>query len=203
MRRHAKRLALAGFGILVTVGCLLGIAGPAQAHNYLVSSNPSAGEVLTKLPADFSVTTNGVLLNVSASNAGFALQVRDSKGLYYGDGCVDVSGPGISAKAALGAPGAYTIIWQVVSTDGHPVANRFDFTWKPAAAEKESVGSTKAPDCHGTLKPDADGPVDVAPAAPAVTDETLSTALWIGGAVVAVGLAVVVTILVTSRKKRD
>ncbi len=203
MSTHAKRFAMAGFATLIAIGSALAVAAPAQAHNYLVSSTPSSGEVLRTLPDEFTVTTNDVLLKVSDSNAGFALQVRDSAGRYYGDGCVDVSGASISARAALGAPGTYTVIWQVISTDGHPVANRFDFSWKPADADqKQSAGSTTAPDCHGTLKPNADGPADVAPSDRTASDDTLSTVLWIGGAVVAVGIAVVVTILVTSRKKR-
>ena len=204
MTTRARRFGYSAFAVLVATASVLGLAAPAQAHNYLVSSTPSAGEVLTQLPPEFSVITNGALPNIDGNGQGFALQVQDSAGRFYGDGCITVSGSGISTPAALGAPGKYTIAWQVISTDGHIVSNQFDFTWKPAAADaKVSKGATTAPDCHGTLKSNSTAqPVSPAPATPAVSQDTLSTVLWIGGAALAVGIAVVATLLLTSRKKK-
>ncbi|MCU1525689.1 MAG: copper resistance protein CopC [Microbacteriaceae bacterium] len=204
MPSRLTRFGFAAFAALVATVSVLGLAAPAQAHNYLVASTPAAGSVLTELPPEFSVTTNDVLLNIGGNGAGFALQVKDAAGLYYGDGCVAIDGPSISTAAALGAPGTYTIVWQVISTDGHTVSDRFDFTWKPTAGDaKVSKGSTTAPDCHGTLKPNSSTqPDSSSPTTPAVSEETLSTVLWIGGAVLVVGVAVVVTLLVTSRKKK-
>ncbi|MCU1581739.1 MAG: copper resistance protein [Microbacteriaceae bacterium] len=199
-RRVLKFAAVA----VIAVGSVVGIAAPAQAHNYLVQSTPSAGEVLTSLPARFSIITNDVLLNV-AHGSGFALQVRDQAGLYYGDGCVSVNGPGMSTAAALGAPGRYTVVWQLISTDGHTVSDEFTFTWKPASADAVvSTGSKSAPDCHGTLSPNGAANLPAAPTpAPSAASqsEALSTVLWVGGAILAVGIAVVVTVLATSRTK--
>jgi methionine-rich copper-binding protein CopC len=200
---NRRVLAFAAMG-LIAAGSVAGIAAPAEAHNYLVQSTPSAGEVLTALPARFSIITNDVLLNVAHGN-GFALQVRDQAGLYYGDGCVTVDGPGMSTAAALGAPGRYTVVWQLISTDGHTVSDDFTFTWKPASADAVvSNGSKTAPDCHGTISPNGAATVPVAPtAAPSATSqsEELSSVLWIGGAILAVGIAAAVTVLATSRKK--
>lgn len=197
------RSLVAGFGVLVAVVAVMTLAAPAQAHNYLIASTPSANETLTELPPLFSVTTNGTLLNIDGNAAGFALQVRDSAGLYYGDGCVTVDGPTILTGAALGVGGRYTVTWQVISTDAHTVSDSFDFTWQPPAGFAASSGSKTVPDCHGTLKPNATGtPLGGAtPATAAVDNGTLATVLWIGGAVLAVGVAVLVTILATSRKK--
>lgn len=186
------------------LGAVLALSTPAQAHNYLVQSTPSAGEVLTALPAQFSITTNDTLLDIGGNGAGFALQVKDRDGLYYGDGCIDVKGPSMSTAAALGAPGEYEVIWQAISTDGHTVSSDFSFTWRPASTDAVvSEGSKTPPDCHGTLKPNASGSATVAPAAPAPADdgEAVSALLWIGGAVLAVGLAIAATLLLTSRKK--
>jgi copper resistance protein C len=189
---------------LIAAGSILGIAGPAQAHNVVVQSTPAAGEVLTSLPARFSIITNDALLNV-AHGSGFALQVRDEAGLYYGDGCVTVDGPGMSTAAALGAPGKYTVVWQLISTDGHTASDQFSFTWKPASTDAVvSKGSKSAPDCHGTISPNATANVPAAPApaqSAASQNEALSTVLWIGGAILAVGIAVIITVLATSRKK--
>jgi methionine-rich copper-binding protein CopC len=199
-----KRVLQFGAVGLIAAASMLGVAAPAQAHNYLVESTPSAGEILTSLPARFSIITNDVLLNIS-HGAGFALQVRDQAGRYYGDGCVTVDGPGMSTKAALGAPGTYTVVWQLISTDGHPVSDDYTFTWKPASADAAvSKGSKTAPTCHGTITPNGAANVPAVPtAAPSAAsqNEALSTVLWIGGAILAVGIAVAVTVLATSRKK--
>ncbi|MBK4346007.1 copper resistance CopC family protein [Lacisediminihabitans changchengi] len=189
---------------VLAIGAVLAITGPAQAHNYLIESTPEAGATLTTLPARFSVITNGTLLDLNKNNAGFALQVQDADKRYYGDGCVSVDGPGISTKAEIGAPGVYTVIWQVISTDGHPVSDSFQFTWAPAdgSTTRESAGSTKIPDCNGTLHPNAATSAASPGRTASVSEGTLSTILWIGGAVLAVGVAVVVTLLLTARRRK-
>ncbi|WP_349897140.1 copper resistance CopC family protein [Parafrigoribacterium soli] len=199
-----NRLLAACIALLVACGAVLVVSSPAQAHNQLVQSTPKAGETLTVLPARFSVITNDVLLNLRQGH-GFGLQVKDANGLYYGDGCVTVDGPGISTQAALGKPGKYTVIWQVISTDSHTAFGEFDFTWQPSSADAPiSKGSKTPPDCHGTLKPNATDQSTTAPESRAAADsERTSAVLWIGGAVLAVGLAVGATLLLTGRKKPE
>jgi methionine-rich copper-binding protein CopC len=182
---------------------VLGQAAPAQAHNYLVSSVPSAGETLTALPKTFEVTTNGVLLDIDGNGTGFGLQVTDASGAYYGDGCVTVSGSTFSTAAALGAAGAYTVTWQAISTDGHTVSDSYSFAWQPPAGFTPSAGSTTVPDCNGTAS------INESPAAGAgttgaqtVDTGTLSTVLWIGGAFLAVAAAVILTLVITGRRRK-
>ena len=129
--RHPRVVAL--FGVVVVAGATLLGAAPAQAHNFLVSSTPAADEVVTALPETFSVTTNGPLLDLSGTGAGFAIQVTDATGAFYGDGCMTVSGSTLSTPAALGAAGTYRFVWQVISEDGHTVSDEFTFEWAPAA----------------------------------------------------------------------
>jgi len=196
-----RALAIAG----VTVALLL-VAGPAQAHNYLVSSTPAAGSTLTELPDAFVITTNDVLLDLSADNAGFALQVQDAEGRYYGDGCVTVAGPSMSADPVLGEAGRYTVTWQVVSTDGHTVSNRFDFTWQPPASFEPSIGSATAPKCGQKTTDTSATPSPVArddEPSRAPDEGALSTVLWVGGAVLVVVIAVVATVLLVGRKKPE
>jgi methionine-rich copper-binding protein CopC len=182
---------------------VLGQAAPAQAHNYLVSSTPKAGETLTDLPKDFEVTTNDVLLNIDGNGTGFGLQVTDSAGKYYGDGCVAVEGMVMSTAAALGAAGSYTVTWQAVSTDGHTVSDSYGFTWQPPAGFAPSAGSTKAPDCTGTAEIyTTPAPDSGTTGAQTVGTGMLSTVLWIGGAFLAVAAAVILTLVVTGRRKK-
>ncbi|MHC5795836.1 copper resistance CopC family protein [Lacisediminihabitans sp. FW035] len=182
---------------------VLGQAAPAEAHNYLVSSVPSAGETLTTLPKDFEVTTNGILLDIDGNGTGFGLQVTDASGAYYGDGCVTVSGTSFSTPAALGAAGAYTVTWQAISTDGHTVSDSYSFTWQPPAGFTPSTGSTTVPDCHGTASVnESPAPGAGTTGAQTVDTGTLSTVLWIGGAFLAVAAAVILTLVITGRRRK-
>ena len=197
-------LALAALGAIVAVVPVLGLAAPAQAHNYLVSSTPAAGETLSELPEEFSITTNEALLDLGGEGAGFALEVIDADGLYYGDGCVAVSDASMSSVAAIGDAGEYTVLWQVVSADGHPVSGEYAFTWDPTDASVASTGSAAAPVC-GTEPDDsatASPPEDTDGSAAAVADADLGDVIWIGGAIVAVVLAIGVTLFVTGRRKK-
>ena len=212
----ARRAAAVGALALlaaVTVGAV-GHVPAASAHNYLVSSTPEAGSVLTSLPPEFVITTNDVLLDFGGENTGSAgaLEVQGPDGLFYGDGCVTVSGASISTPAALGPAGDYTVIWRVVSTDGHPVSNQFSFTWQPDAAQVVSTGSAAAPVCPTAS--DAEGSADSTEsasgdseadspgsAAASSDDEFFSVLAWGGGALGAVAVAVIVTLLVLRRPK--
>lgn len=198
----ARVLALASVGAIVAAGSVLGLALPAQAHNYLVSSTPKSGETLTQLPAAFEITTNEALLNLGGDGAGFALQIVDADGLYYGDGCVTVEGSSMTSVPAIGAAGDYTVIWQVVSADGHTVSDELPFTWAPTDDSVATAGVATAPNCGG-----ASG--GAAPAAPAsaspetaATTANLGDVLWIGGSVVIVGLAIGITLFVVGRRKK-
>lgn len=172
------------------------VAAPAMAHNFYVSSTPGINDVLTTLPDEFIVTTNDNLLDLNGTGGGFYIEVIGPDGLYYGDGCVTVSGPSVSMPAALGPAGDYTLAWQVVSTDGHTVSDKFRFTWKPPAdAATSTAGSTTVPNCGGK----ALGPAQDAPGSSASSSTDI---LWIGGAVVAVALAIVATLLLLRPRKK-
>ncbi|SMQ73408.1 copper resistance CopC family protein [Agreia sp. VKM Ac-1783] len=197
-------LALLGTGAL-TVGAI-GQLPAASAHNYLVSSTPEAGSVLTVLPSDFVITTNDVLLDFGGENTGSAgaLEVQGPDGLFYGDGCVTVAGPSISTAAALGPAGDYTVLWRVVSTDGHPVSNKFSFTWQPDAGQPASTGSATAPVCPTAADSAGDSASagsDSSSVAATSDDEFVSVLTWSGGALAAVAVAVGVTLFILRRPK--
>jgi methionine-rich copper-binding protein CopC len=207
----AALTAATGAAALLVAGAIgvVGTVPSAAAHNYLVSSTPEAGSVLTELPDEFVITTNDVLLDFGGENTGSAgaLEVQGPDGLFYGDGCVTVSGPSISTEAALGSAGEYTVIWRVVSTDGHPVSNQFVFTWQPDAGQVVSAGASDAPVCPSedgggdSTSSDARADDASAPSRAVSDDEFFAVVLWIGGALAAVALAVGVTLFVLRRPK--
>jgi copper resistance protein C len=194
MKRILAVIALALLAVLAT-------ATPAQAHSYLVDSTPEAGGTLTTLPEKFSVTANEPLLDLAGNGSGFGLEIVDENGLYYGDGCVAVEGARLFTDAALGDPGRYVLIYQFVSADGHPVSDQFSFDWAPTGDFTAIAGSATPGDCNG-LYARGDGASGESPGA--TTDAAsidLSAVLWIGGALLAVGIAVVVTLIVLRPKK--
>ncbi|BDZ63995.1 copper resistance CopC family protein [Agromyces mangrovi Wang et al. 2018] len=188
-----------------TVGGLLGAAAalalallpamPAAAHNFPVAWNPEPDSTVTEQPGTISITTNDDLLDLG--NGGI-VQVVGPDGLHYGDGCGTVVGASVELEALLGEPGAYEVAWQAVSTDGHPISGEFGFTWAPAAGVELGTGSDADFVC-GTSNADEETDASESASdegAPLVPEE----ALWIGGAVLAIGAAVGVTLLLTRRK---
>ncbi len=201
-RAWARALAVGA----IVVASALGFAAPAQAHNYIVSSTPEEGAVLAELPEQFSLTTNGPLLDLSGDASGFAFRVVDAAGLYYGDGCITVSGSSMYMGASLGEPGDYLVLWQLVSEDGHTLSGEFGFTWAPAADTPVSEGSPTVPVCGGVTEeptpspgsPTPDDTPDVAaPEDAASIDSDLPWILGAGGILV---IAAVTTVVLVRRR---
>ena len=192
-------------------------ASPASAHDYADGSTPADGAVLAVIPERFDLTMNDDMLDLNGAGNGFALQIIGPDGLYYGDGCVTVDGPTLSSVAALGAPGVYTMRWQVVSADGHPVSDDYSFTWAPSVAPPESAGSSKAPVCGETTQnpgepsqsanegSDASNaePQPSTSASTTPTGDSPAPALWIGGVVLAVAATIGAALVVTERRRRN
>ena len=147
MRHTLATRGLTALGIAALTGAaVLLAAAPAQAHSYLVASTPTEGETLTELPDAFSVTANETLLDLGTQGA-FGLQIRDADGRYYGDGCVNVVDATMSAEPVIGDSGEYTMIWQVVSADGHPVSGEIPFTWEAPDGFEPASALEAAPVC--------------------------------------------------------
>jgi methionine-rich copper-binding protein CopC len=180
---------------VIACAVVMATSAPAEAHNYLVDSTPVDGSTLTELPEQFSVTTNEPLLDLSGDGAGFAIEVVDAHGMFYGDGCVSITDATLATGAALGAAGDYRMLWQLVSEDGHTVSGEIPFRWDPADTEVASTGVDTAPTCGGEAL--AAPGESVAPRVVSLAD-----VLWIGGAVLAIILAAAVTFLVLSRQNR-
>ena len=188
--------ALAGLALVLAAMCA---AGPAQAHSYLLSSTPEEGSTLTELPSEFSVTAYDAMLDLSGDGSGFAIQVQDAAGGYYGDGCLSIVDATLSTGATLGEAGDYTLVWQFVSADGHPVSGEFGFTWAPPAGTEVSAASATPPGCGGTPSGITTNPP---PAEEGRQNANLSDVLWIGGVIGVVLVAALVTLFVLGRRRK-
>jgi copper resistance protein C len=199
VRRAPALLLAVGLAVLAT----LVVAEPASAHNQIVSSTPSSGQTLTELPSEFRIVTNEALLDLGGQGRGFAFEIRDAAGRFYETGCVTITDATMTTAAALGSPGAYTVVYQLVSADGHTVSGEIPFVWAPSGTVTASTGTASPATCPGsTVKAQA-------PSSGTGSDGTrnttvpLSDVLWIGGVLLAVALAVVVTLVVTTRRRRS
>ncbi|MGN8050070.1 copper resistance CopC family protein [Curtobacterium sp. 22159] len=196
MAGSAAALAIAG-------GAVLGLAGPASAHNYMVASTPKVDGTLTSLPDRFEITTNDKLLDIGGTDSGFAYRIVGPDGKYYENGCLDVDGPSMTTKAALGESGKYTVEWQIISADGHTVSDEYSFTWKAPAGSTPAKGAAKPPVCatSGGSGNGASASADTTTGtASGDTDSAASDAIWIGaGGIVLVGVVVAVLLLLRRR----
>lgn len=195
IRTRIVRTALAAGA---AAGLVIAAAAPAWAHSQLVASTPAAGEVLTALPDEFSVTLSENLL-VDAGTSAFALRVVDDEGHYFGDGCLEIDGDTVRTAAVIGGPGAYALEWQVVSADGHPVGGSVPFEWAPEGDHEPARGSQTAPVCADAA------PLPAETAEPGVADEPsaamdASDVVWIVGAVLIIAVGVTIAIIASRRK---
>ncbi|MFI7408201.1 copper resistance CopC/CopD family protein [Streptomyces sp. NPDC049627] len=111
--------------LLAATGLLLAGAGPVSAHAALTGSDPRQGAVVDKAPTQVSLTFSE---KVALSDD--SLRVLDPKGKRIDRGDpAGVSGTTYAVKLHSGLPdGTYTVTYQVVSEDSHPVAGAFTFS---------------------------------------------------------------------------
>ena len=132
------------------LGLLLLVPSAAIAHGVLRSSRPAAGARLTAVPTELRLVFNEA---VERAVARLTLLGPDSQAIALGA----LRQPGDSTTVLLAditgpltTPGRYTVNWQVVGRDGHPVSDRFTFVIADGAA--------------GLVDPAALAPADTAPA---------------------------------------
>jgi len=185
------------------VAGVLAISGPASAHNQIVSSTPAPHQTLTELPARFEIDTNEKLLDIGGAGRGFAFEIQDAAGRYYETGCVSIVDDSMFTTARLGAAGAYTIVYQLVSADGHSVSGRIPFDWDPSGDATVTRGVASPPGCHGAAGPATARPGNGGSEAGRDSAVPLADILWIGGILVTVAVAVIITLVVLTRRRPD
>ncbi|MFB3980177.1 copper resistance CopC family protein [Microbacterium proteolyticum] len=186
-RRRFLPTALAAGAL--ALAALLVSAGPASAHDELVSSDPSADAVLDALPPQITLTYSADVLDAEGATV---VEVTDAAGTSLTDGAPVVEGTTVTQALAGTASGTVTVAWRVVSSDGHPIDGTFSFT-VPAAPAPTPTASP-SPTAIPSTAPSAEPTVTVT-ATPAPTENTsdASPLPWI---LLAVALLLVVGALV-------
>jgi methionine-rich copper-binding protein CopC len=147
--RPIRQILTLGPGLLVFAAAVLGLAGPAAAHDAAESSSPAAGASVPAPPGQVSVTFNNNPLGIGA-----AFSIKDAAGTEWAEGPVDIVDNVASQKLKAGGPaGEYTVAWRVVSADSHPIEGTFAFTAASAgqaAVQATSPAAAGSPTAAGT-----------------------------------------------------
>ncbi|WP_369196829.1 copper resistance CopC/CopD family protein [Streptomyces djakartensis] len=120
-----RRVRILVLLLLATVCALLAGAGPASAHAAVTGSDPGQGAVVDQAPARISLT-----FSEQVAVSGDSLRVLDPEGKRVDTGePSNVSGTTYAVRLHSGLPdGTYTVAYQVVSADSHPVAGAYTFS---------------------------------------------------------------------------
>ncbi|MEU9554436.1 copper resistance CopC/CopD family protein [Streptomyces fumanus] len=123
--------------LLAAVCALFAAAGPAAAHAALTGSDPRQGAVVDRAPARVSLT-----FSESVSLDDDSLRVLDPVGRRVDRGAPEnVSGTTYGVALHSGLPdGTYTVTYQVVSADSHPVSGAFTFSVGAPSETSVAVG---------------------------------------------------------------
>lgn len=147
---RSRRTPWAGAAALSAAALLiLATAGPAAAHDQLLSADPEAGTAVIETPSELSLTFSGNLITgESISNVA---TVTDENGHQWQDGEAEVTGPELSAALCEGMPnGDYAVNYRVVYSDGHAEEKSYEFALEDPSAPEQGV-----PEDCGVVNPDA------------------------------------------------
>lgn len=201
--RTPRRARLGAFAAALGLGLLgmLATAVPAAAHDELIASDPADGSTVAVLPDEVTLTFSAFPLDEPGATL---VEVTDATGADLAVGEPVVDGTAVT-QALEGAPsGDVTVIWKVVSSDGHPIDGELRFEVEGAGTPSPSETATTAP---ATGEPTDDAPP--APATPsdsatpvAADDDAAPVLPWVIGGVLLIAAIAVVAYLIGSRARR-
>ncbi|MFF7735218.1 copper resistance protein CopC [Streptomyces sp. NPDC007984] len=130
--------------LLLAAACaLLAGAGPASAHAAVTGSFPGQGAVVDKVPARITLTFSE---QVAVSDDSLRVLDPEGKRVDRADPA-NVSGTTYAVPLHSGLPdGTYTVAYQVVSADSHPVAGAYTFSIGAPSKTSVSVSGQSGDD---------------------------------------------------------
>lgn len=115
----------------------------SHAHSALVSSDPAVGSSLAVFPENITLTFNEELLTLGGSRSNYleliapsGESIKVSESVATGErlfASVSVSDP---------EPGSYSILYRVVSRDGHVIEDEIQFSFEPSPVVDPSDGTS-------------------------------------------------------------
>jgi methionine-rich copper-binding protein CopC len=182
--------------VLLILGAILLPASPAHAHDELVGSDPAADATVETLPAQLTLTFSDT---IATDAGGSEVQVTDAAGTSLVAGAPAAQDNVLTQPLAGAASGIITVLWKVVSSDGHPISGQFSFTatGAPTPTQTPTPTVTPTPTPTETVEPT---PTPTPEPEPASGGDAWP---WIIGGIVLVALAGGITYLLVSRARRE
>ena len=197
-RRPALRIGLVA---VLTALAAVGFAGPAAAHDVLISSDPADGSTVQTAPATVTLTFDQPVQNFEP-----LVTMTGPDGQSYQSGSPTVDSTVVtSAVGEITQAGEYVIAFRVVSADGHPVTGEVKFQFAGAALAVESAGAgSAATGTSATAPASATAPPSAAVSTAAVGPAGSSSGLsgWVWAALALAAVLIIAAIVVVLRRPR-
>lgn len=193
-----RSLAAVLLALITALFMLVGTAQPAAAHDELISSDPESGASLDASPESLTLTFSGNVMDI-----GREIRVTDSSGesLIERESTVErqrviqpLSNPGSTEDET------YTVVWRVVSEDGHPIEGTYEYTVGAGASAGEQAGQGPTQEASAAPTSDDNGTATEA-AEPTGDSAAPGWLIPVIGGVGALALLIVVLVLATRGKK--
>ena len=115
--------------VALSIPLIVTSALPANAHTSLELSNPSDGQSIEFMPAEFSASFDEDLIEIEGEVVN-TLELESADGAKYVLSSATIAGSTVSASAGDGEypAGDYLLKYRVVSADGHPVTGEIKFS---------------------------------------------------------------------------
>ncbi|UYK38932.1 copper resistance CopC family protein [Microbacterium terricola] len=184
---------------LIAGSAVLFSAAPASAHDELLSTDPADGSTAAAMPEQITFTFSA---NISPDDGATEIAATDAGGTSVLAGDPVVQDNTVTQPLAAGGSGEITVLWKVVSSDGHPISGEFAFTVE-AAEPTASASAAPTATASGSASASAQPSETPSPTATTAGDEAGSSSAlpWIIGGGIALAVVAAVVYLVVRRPR--
>ena len=119
--------------LLITLVFMFAFTSNALAHTGLEVSSPENGEVITEELREISLTFEGKVEQGSA----FELSNANGQSIPVEEISIDETQMTGTLPSVL-ENGDYTVVWNIIGADGHPIAGEFSFSVNVPVAEQQT-----------------------------------------------------------------
>lgn len=146
-RRWIIRGAVMLLGLAIGTAISLTLASPASAHDDIISSDPVADSTIETLPGEVTLTFSAEILDAVGT---VALEVRTPDDVNIAKGSPQIHGTEVvQALSPSRATGQFTVLWKVVSSDGHPISGIY--TFNVGSAQSMPAATSTSPEAAETV----------------------------------------------------
>nr|WP_259392996.1 copper resistance CopC family protein [Microbacterium halimionae] len=175
-------------------------ASPAAAHDELVATDPVADSTLDEMPTELTLSFSSELINDGNSTV---VEVTDGAGTDLTGGDPEVTGEVVRQPLSGEASGDVTVLWRVVSSDGHPISGEFRFTVtaQPTSSPRATTPAPEASVPAESATPETSVSESSTPSATDTAPTSSSFVPWIIVGVLLLAAVVATVVVIVSRRR--